>query len=143
MSGPVEVLGKDHVPDTELYERQDLVGVELPIIGDPPEGVSGEDGFQYIETRDGVRLSATVRFPDSTVYGAPPYPTVVEMEGYAASNPDSDPPGATIARSFGYATVSVNIRRHRVQWRCVRPVQRGATGRHLRRAWRPWRASRG
>lgn len=106
----VEVLDKDHVPDAELYEAQDLTGVELPIIGDPPEGVSGEDGYQYIEMRDGVLLSATVKFPDSTVYGPPPYPTVIEMDGYGASNPNGDPPGAMIARSFGYATVAVNIR---------------------------------
>lgn len=110
VSPPVEVLGTDHVPDAELFERQELTGVELPIIGDPPDGVSGADGFQYIEMRDGVLLSATVKFPDSNVYGDAPYPTVIEMEGYGASNPGSDPPGAMIARSFGYATVAVNIR---------------------------------
>jgi predicted acyl esterase len=110
VSDEVEVLGKDHVPDPDLYEGQQLTGVETPIIGGYPEGVSGADGFQYLEVRDGTLLSATVKFPDASVFGEPPYPTVIEMEGYAASNPASDPPGARIARSFGYATVSVNIR---------------------------------
>ncbi|MCC5950591.1 MAG: CocE/NonD family hydrolase [Acidimicrobiia bacterium] len=110
VSDDVEVLGKNHVPDAELYERQELTGVETPIIGDYPEGVSGADGFGYLEMRDGTLLSATVKFPDSNVYGQPPYPTIIEMEGYSASNPDGDPPGALLARSLGFATVAVNIR---------------------------------
>lgn len=106
----VTVLAKDHVPDPELYETQELVAVELPIIGAPHDGVTPSDGFQYLEMRDGTLLSATVSFPDSSLYGPPPYPTIIEMEGYAASNPDDPPPGALIARSFGFATVAVNIR---------------------------------
>ena len=60
--------------------------------------------------RDGVRLSAMVRFPDQGLYGPGPYPTVVEYSGYSPSDPANEEPGARLARVFGYATVSVNLR---------------------------------
>ena len=60
--------------------------------------------------RDGVKLSAMVRFPDSGIYGDGPYPTVVEYSGYGPSNPASEEAGVRLARAFGFATVSVNMR---------------------------------
>src|SRR5690606_34500627 len=109
-SGPVTVPGRDDVPDPSLYERQELRGVELDLLGAPKPGGTLGDGYQYLEMRDGVRLSAMVRFPDSALYGPPPYPTVIEYSGYGPSNPGREEPGVQLARSFGYATVSVNLR---------------------------------
>jgi uncharacterized protein len=109
-SEPFEVLERDEVPDAAFYEEQKLEGVDLGLLGDPVQGASLEDGFQYIEMRDGVKLSAMVRFPDRGVYGEGPWPTVIEYSGYGPSNPNSEEPGGRIARSLGYATVSVNMR---------------------------------
>lgn len=80
------------------------------MLGSPRPGAALEDGFQYLEMRDGVTLSAMVRFPDAGLYGAGPYPTVIEYSGYSPSNPAAEEPGVRLARAFGYATVSVNLR---------------------------------
>ncbi len=106
----ITVPGRDDVPDAALYENQQLTGVEPDILGGVKAGSSLEQGFQYIEMRDGVTLSAMVRFPDSALYGDGPYPTVIEYSGYSPSNPGSEEAGARLARTFGYATVSVNMR---------------------------------
>lgn len=105
-----EVLGRDDVPDESLYTRQHLDGAKLDVLGNPVPGSSLEDGFQYLEMRDGVTLSAMVRFPDAALYGSGPYPTVIEYSGYAPSNPASEEAGVQLARAFGYATVAVNMR---------------------------------
>jgi predicted acyl esterase len=104
------VPGRDDVPDTALYERQELGGAHLDVFGNPRAGTSLEDGYGYIEMRDGVRLSAMVRFPDESIYGPAPWPTVVEYSGYSPSNPAAEEPGARLARALGFATVSVNLR---------------------------------
>ncbi len=84
-------------------------------------------GFQYLETRDGTRLSAYVTLPGPPEAG--PYPTVVSYSGYSPSKPGEpiedyaflcsdlpaicDPPddaSALFAALLGYATVGVNIR---------------------------------
>lgn len=106
----VTVTARDDVPDPSLYERQQLTGARLDILGNLKPGASLEDGFQYLEMRDGVLLSAMVRFPDDGVYGPGPWPTVVEYSGYSPSNPASEEAGSRIARALGYATVSVNMR---------------------------------
>lgn len=90
---PFAIPARDDAPSASLYDGQEI----------------GE-GFGYIEMRDGVKLSAMVRFPDSGLYGAGPYPTVVEYSGYGPSNPDHPEPGSMIANLLGYATVGVNIR---------------------------------
>ena len=92
-SRPATVIGVDDVPDRSFYEGQAL-----------------HEGFQYIEMRDGVKLSATVRFPEPLLWGQPPYPTVIEYSGYGTSNPNGEDPGSGIARQLGYATVGVNMR---------------------------------
>jgi uncharacterized protein len=109
-SAPFEVLDRDDVPDEALYEGQELSGVDLDLLGAPTGSGKLTDGFQYLEMRDGVRLSAMVRFPDRSLYGEGPWPTVIEYSGYGPSNPDAEEPGSRIARSLGYATVSVNMR---------------------------------
>lgn len=109
-SEPFTVLDRDDVPDTALYEDQQLVGAELDVLGNPVDGAELTDGYQYIEMRDGVTLSAMVRLPDQSLYGEGPWPTVIELSGYGPANPDAEEPGSRIARSLGYATVSVNLR---------------------------------
>lgn len=110
-SGPIEVRAIDDHPDPELYTSQELTGLEIGILGQLAEGVETDDGFQYLEMRDGTRLSAMVRFPDRTLYGDGPWPTVVEYSGYdPISNPDGEEPGLRIARALGYATVGVSMR---------------------------------
>jgi predicted acyl esterase/poly(3-hydroxybutyrate) depolymerase len=88
------------------------------------------EGFTYVETRDGTTLSAYVVLPGPVEDG--PYPTVVEYSGYNPSDPfsglgggfDATPlcgslptlckapaqPGSQLAGLFGYATVGVNVR---------------------------------
>jgi predicted acyl esterase len=109
-TGVVTVPGRDEAPDTALYDRQVLTAARVDVLGNVLPGSSLEAGFQYLEMRDGVRLSAMVRLPDPALYGDGPYPTVVEYSGYSPSNPGSEEAGARLARTFGYATVSVNMR---------------------------------
>jgi len=109
-SEPFEVLGRDDAPELAFYQDQELDGVALDVVGTPVAGTELADGFQYIAMRDGVTLSAMVRFPDEAIYGEAPWPTVVEYSGYGPSNPDAEEAGSRLARSFGYATVSVNMR---------------------------------
>jgi hypothetical protein len=80
----ITVPGREDAPDTALYGRQQLTGVELDIVGGVKAGASLDDGFQYIEMRDGVKLSTMVRLPDSALYGDGPYPTVIEYSGPAS-----------------------------------------------------------
>lgn len=84
-------------------------------------------GFQYLEMRDGTRLSAYVTLPGPPEDG--PYPTVVNYSGYAPSTPGQpmdgfealctdlpvlcdapDSEASLFAALLGYATVNVNIR---------------------------------
>jgi predicted acyl esterase len=87
------VAERDDHPDPSFYDDQEI-----------------EEGFNYIEMRDGVTLSANVTFPDPALYGEGPYPTVVEYSGYSPSNPDGGDPGSVIANLLGFATVGVNMR---------------------------------
>ena len=89
---PVRVLAVDDIPDPSLYEQNLAVG------------------FGYLRVRDGVDLSILVSFPDENLYGAGPYPTVIEYSGYGPSNPDAPQPGTLIANLMGFAVVGVNMR---------------------------------
>ncbi|MEM7155308.1 MAG: CocE/NonD family hydrolase [Myxococcota bacterium] len=106
---PFSVLGVDDVPDPALYEDQVLKGIFTSALG-IDTGEDPNDGFNYVEVRDGVQLSVMVRFPDRNIYGEGPWPTVVEYSGYSPSRPDRVEPGSMIANLLGYATVGVNMR---------------------------------
>jgi predicted acyl esterase len=85
------VLAPTDVPGGAFYRAQQL-----------------QDGFGYITTRDGTKLSVTVKLPGPIEEG--PYPTVVEYSGYDPSNPNAPQPSTLLAQLLGYATVGVNIR---------------------------------
>ncbi len=108
-SPPFSVLGVHDVPDASHYDAQTLKGIHFGIFG-LGEGETEADGFNYITMRDGVKLSAMVRFPDPALWGEGPYPTVIEYSGYSPSRPNSPEPGSRIATLLGYATVGVNMR---------------------------------
>jgi uncharacterized protein len=99
-SGPITVLRASgaSTPDQSFYDDQVL-----------------EAGFDYIETRDGTTLSASIFLPNPSVHGPGPYPTLVEYSGYNLSEPtateiDSNATTVAIGGLLGYATVAVNIR---------------------------------
>ena len=89
---PVLVLAVDDIADPSVYEQ------------------TLSPGFGYLRVRDGVDLSILVSFPDENLYGAGPYPTVIEYSGYGPSNPDAPQPGTLIANLMGFAVVGVNMR---------------------------------
>lgn len=110
VTAPFEVTGVDDHPDESHYD-QTVGTVQVSVLGEPTEGQTLEDGFGYLEMRDGTLLSAMVRLPDPTVYGEGPYPTVVEYSGYdPISNPNGQEPGSRIMAALGYATVGVSMR---------------------------------
>lgn len=108
------VLAPDDHPDTGFYEQQEL-----------------EEGLNYITTRDGVELAATVRLPDGMTLDDGPFPTVIEYSGYETAapgdfigsvlNPDEVDPdlplpaqstalGSAVAPLLGFASVSLQMR---------------------------------
>ncbi|MCB1028567.1 MAG: CocE/NonD family hydrolase, partial [Microthrixaceae bacterium] len=91
-SDVARVLDVDDLPDPSLYDQ------------------TLDEGYGYLRVRDGVLLSAMVRFPDENLYGPGPWPTVVEYSGYGPSDPDSPQPGTLLATLFGFAVVGVNMR---------------------------------
>jgi uncharacterized protein len=95
------VPDRDDVPDQDLYDGQELTGARLDILGNPKPGAAIDEGFQYLEMRDGVVLSANVRFPDEAIYGPAPWPTVVEYSGYSPSNPASEEAGSASPAPWG------------------------------------------
>jgi len=112
-SPPVGVLATDDGKNPALYASQTLKAVPSSILGGVQPGYTDEDGYSYLQTRDGVKLSVNVRLPDPTLYGPGPYPTVIQYSGYAPSKPGT-PDGADaagmLAGVFGFAYVGVNVR---------------------------------
>lgn len=86
----ISVYGADAVPDQSFYDEQVL-----------------ENGFGYVEMRDGTLLSANVMLPGPVENG--PYPTVVEYSGYSPSDPANTTFGL-LFNTLGYAYVGVNMR---------------------------------
>jgi len=94
------VLGTDEIvtafnapaPGQSFYDNQTL-----------------NQGFGFIQTRDGTTLSANVVYPNSTLFGPGPYPTVVEYSGYDPSNPQNTG-FSSLMTGLGFAYVGVNIR---------------------------------
>ncbi len=105
---PFRVLALEDTPDPQLYDDQTLDGTPVGLL--PGIETDTEVGYQYIRMRDGVTLSAMIRFPDPRLYGDGPYPTVIEYSGYSPSRPNRADTPARIAGALGYATVSVNLR---------------------------------
>ena len=109
VSAPFRVLDRDDPPDPALFEQTTLDGIPYGLNG-PVGDARPEDGFGYLTVRDGVKLSAMVRFPDPALYGPGPYPTVIEYSGYGPSRPEGIEPGSRLANILGFATVGVNMR---------------------------------
>ncbi len=79
----------------------------------PQPGHTDEEGYGYLEVRDGTLLSVNVRLPDPGQYGPGPYPTVVQYSGYAPSKPgvpSGADAGGVLANVLGFAYVGVNLR---------------------------------
>jgi putative CocE/NonD family hydrolase len=87
-SDPVEVLSVDYTPPQRFYDEQAL-----------------DEGFGYLETRDGTRLAHQVKFPE----GDPPYPVIVDYSGYEPSVNFWDGIDDRFL-DLGYAVVGVNMR---------------------------------
>jgi predicted acyl esterase len=93
---PVTVLAFEDHPGPEFYQGKTL-----------------REGYNYLETRDGTLLAATVRAPLGKTLADGPFPTVVEYSGYTVANPEGslpDQPSSQLAYALGYATVGVNMR---------------------------------
>ncbi len=104
------VLAVDDHPDPSFYDAApELRGVHYGIFG-TDDDEDPQDGLNYITMRDGVQLSAMVRFPDPALWGDGPWPTVVEYSGYSPSDPNSPDPGSRIATLLGYVSIGVNMR---------------------------------
>jgi uncharacterized protein len=92
-----------------------------------------DNGYTYLETRDGIQLSISVHppsspagepgapsmfhFPTVPIPGVPtpsytaPYPTLIEYSGYGYANPAGPENGiAVLANLMGFAVVDVNMR---------------------------------
>jgi len=89
-------------------------------------------GLNYLTMRDGIQVTATVRYPyNTTCSSASPCPTVIEYSGYNISGPTDPIPyvtglgtkgdpnllpsgstevGSVVARFAGFATVSLEMR---------------------------------
>lgn len=113
-TAPFEVVGPADHPDQSFYTDQAL-----------------EPGLNYITTRDGVQLAATLRLPPGKTLADGPFPTVIEYSGYETAAPgdllgsfltpdaiDPDLPlpasstiiGSGIMPLLGFASVSVQMR---------------------------------
>ena len=98
-------------PTPRSTTARTLTGARLDVLGNPKPGSTIDEGFQYLEMRDGVRAERQRPLPRRRPSTGPaPWPTVVEYSGYSPSNPASEEAGVRIARALGYATVSVNMR---------------------------------
>jgi predicted acyl esterase len=85
------VLRPDQHPDQSFYDNQQI-----------------NQGYGYLETRDGTLLAVNVLLPGPVDRG--PYPTVVEYSGYDPANPRFPQPSSLTASTLGYAVAGVNMR---------------------------------
>jgi predicted acyl esterase len=90
-SGRIDVAAPDRHPGRAFYADQKI-----------------DEGYGYLETRDGTQLAINVNLPGPVEDG--PYPTVIEYSGYSPADPDSPQPSTLIGSTLGYATVGVNMR---------------------------------
>lgn len=66
------------------------------------------EGYGYLTTRDGTKLSINVSFPNDGSSG--PWPVIVNYSGYDPSQPPGPPREATVYTYQGYVVVGVNMR---------------------------------
>ena len=85
---PNPMEGESEIEIRPVFEAEDFGAEFTPELA---------EGFGYLTVRDGVQLSAMVRFPDAGLYGPPPYPTVIEYSGYSPSDPDEPQPSTLLA----------------------------------------------
>lgn len=95
---PVADAGAVIVPGTEPPEQAHYDSQSL------------EQGFGYVEVRDGTLLSANVTFPPGRAVDDGPFPTLVEYSGYEPSDPDALDPARLTLPLLGYVLVQVNVR---------------------------------
>jgi hypothetical protein len=103
-SAPVTVLTKRSAPPDESIYNQEI---------EP-------DGYQYLETRDGTKLSISVRPPTDIPgqFGLPeppsgnnPTPVLIEYSGYGYADPEGPESGiAVVGNLMGFTVVDVNMR---------------------------------
>ena len=106
-SGPLTVLTTQAAPPST-----DLYGQTVP-----------SDGYGYLTTRDGTKLSYSVHpptdvtnvegidLPPNPAGDDAPLPTLIEYSGYGYANPAGPQSGiATLANAMGYTVVDVNMR---------------------------------
>ena len=119
-SNTVEVTDPGDNPPGSFYTDPGRA-LDIGSFTDAAAGTPADSGFGYLETRDGVTLSVTVREPldpvrlDPGGEGDGPWPTVINYSGYTPSDPtvtsiDTIEPLLGIASLAGYATVGVNVR---------------------------------
>ena len=90
-SDPLTVMSPDVHPDQSFYD-----------------GITLNEGYGYVPTRDGTTLSVNVTFP---LDGSPgPWPVVIDYSGYDPSVPGSTPQEALPFAVQGYVVVGVNMR---------------------------------
>ncbi|MBI2710491.1 MAG: CocE/NonD family hydrolase [Actinobacteria bacterium] len=87
--------------------------VAVTALGDDPaqtfyQGITLQEGYGYLPTRDGTLLSVNITFPKDGSTG--PWPVVVDYSGYDPSQPGAAPQEAQIYPWFGYVVVAVNMR---------------------------------
>ena len=90
-SGELEVKAWDDPPEQSFYDNQVI-----------------DNGYGYVQTRDGTLLALHAILPGPAENG--PYPTVIEYSGYDPANPDSPQPSTLLTSILGYAAVGVNMR---------------------------------
>jgi predicted acyl esterase len=66
------------------------------------------EGYGYLTTRDGTKLSVNVTFPTDDSPG--PWPVILNYSGYDPSQPGSPPQEVAMYPYQGYVTVGVNLR---------------------------------
>ncbi len=111
-SAPFTVLAVGDLPPTSLY-NQTLPFVPTDVTGAVAAGHTDEEGYGYLQVRDGTTLSVNVRLPMPALYGPGPYPTVIQYSGYAPSKPGAPgggDAGGVLATAMGFAYVGVNLR---------------------------------
>ena len=101
--------GEYRIRDEDEREESAVVTVMAP--GDHPEqdhydDQTLEEGYGYIETRDGTTLGCQVVLPEGE---SEPYPTVIDYSGYQPSKQFYDSLDDRFT-DLGYAVVGVNMR---------------------------------